>query len=204
MTTIKLEIKIIDHATPAIRRLVWRTAIKPLQRSVGPRLAKFVADYVAVLGPNKRHWPTTHFYARAARTTTWAPRPDGLAVRIRQTGMRQRYYGGPINPVNARALTIPVSHEAYGHRASEFPGVFLIHTRHGAYLVTLPTRPARTPRRVKVVRGAGFSSARRLAPLNFLFRLVSGVDQEADPNVLPGYDALFQKTMDAVNAAIWQ
>jgi hypothetical protein len=203
MTAFKVEIKVLDKAAPAIQRSVARASLKRVQQAVGPRLVRFVGSYVAGLGPNKMHWPTTRFYPRAARATTWAPLRDGVVIRINQVGMRQRFYGGPISPVNARALTIPVSPESYGHRASEFPGLFLIRTRNGAYLVQLPTRTvSSTPRSVKVSRGAGLSSARRLAPLNFLFRLSTGVKQIGDPKVLPREEALRKEAMDALNDAI--
>lgn len=35
-------------------------------------------------------------------------------------------FGGPVVPVYAKALTIPISPAAIGHRAADFPGLFMI------------------------------------------------------------------------------
>ena len=51
---------------------------------------------------------------------------------------RQLYKGGRIDPVNAKALTIPIAPEAKGKRAKDFPGLFRL--PNTPFLVTAKQR----------------------------------------------------------------
>jgi hypothetical protein len=44
---------------------------------------------------------------------------DGVSVAINHPHINQKIHGGPILPVRARALTIPVHPEAYGRTAAQ-------------------------------------------------------------------------------------
>jgi hypothetical protein len=79
--------------------------------------------------------------------------------------------------------------------------LFLIKTPKGAYLVQYgeevsPTSKVQGPKSKTALGGKG---ARRLrATLNFLFKLSSGVDQEADPDVLPTHAELRSASFAAI------
>lgn len=60
-----------------------------------------------------------------------------LLARVLTIGTNMLYaailhFGGTIRPRNARALTIPISPEAEGHRARDFADTFIIRPRPGA------------------------------------------------------------------------
>ena len=59
------------------------------------------------------------FYAEAADSTFFSILSNGAEVHISKLGMRQRYYGGTIRPVNAKHLAIPARKEAYGRSPEE-------------------------------------------------------------------------------------
>jgi hypothetical protein len=172
---VKTEI-IKDTGTPALFALQEQTRPSRLQASVGPAVNKLTQQHLTGLGTNKRGWPSTHFWADARRSTHWRPEgSDAVVVGIAKIGVRQRYHGGHIAPVNKGALTIPLTPDAYGHVASDFPGLFLLKTKKGAYLV----------QHGEQFTAKGNEKRKQESSLKFLFKLVAGVDQEPDPNVLP-------------------
>lgn len=166
-------------ATEAVRELERELSPAKLQHTYGPRCKELTRDHLKRLPRNKRGWPSTKFWERAARATTWEPRQNGaIAVVVSLVGVRQRYLGGHIAPVKADALTIPISPLSYGKTVKDFPGSFLLRTKKGAYIVmaTELGKGRRQQRRgVKNLRAA----------LVFLFKLVDSVDQAPNPNVLP-------------------
>lgn len=173
-----------------------------LQRRVGPAVRLLTETHLAGLGTNKRGWPSTGFYEKFARNVRWLPDANGVAVAIlpalvngRTVSLAQRVYGGTIVPVTARALAIPISPVSYGKVPSDFPGLFMIKTPKGAYLVQSGNLiNERTGAIAGVGREAGGNSGRRIrATLNFLFRLQASVTQDADPDVLPT-DAQYAET----------
>lgn len=166
--SVEMTFEVRDSATRAIQRLVGKLAPQRLSAAVGPDVQQLVKDNFDDLGTNKRGRPSTGFYAQAKRETQWQQAADGTRVSVNKIGIRQRRYGGRIYGSNF--LTIPMSREAYGHQASEFPGTFVLRTMKGAY----------------IVQRQGSSHGSRLgARLNFLFKLEASVDQAPDPNVLP-------------------
>ncbi len=185
-------VKISDQATPAIKDLARSLDSKQLAKDLGEGLQTKVQNHLLSNGTNKHGWPTTNFWAKAARATSWSEHPEGVLISINKIGVRQRVFGGTIRPVNARALTIPISPVSYGHLASEFPGLFLIRTAKGAYLVQrgeeLSQKTGRPVKRSSKEDGRqiGGNNGRRIrANLNFMFKLVSSVDQEPNPNAIP-------------------
>lgn len=166
-----------------------------LGTGAGQDVAKTWQTALRGLGSNKRGWPTTHFWAGAARSVNWQASATGATVSCNQIGVRQRFHGGRISPVNARALTIPISPISYGHVASDFPGLFLLKTSKGAYLAQKQEGPQKGTKETKAdkgkrLRGMGGNASRRItAGLNLLFKLSGGVNQAPDPRVVP-HDAL--------------
>ena len=194
-----------DQATPAIAALMDRVRPERLQSAVGSAGVRLVATHLRGLGTNKRGWPSTGFWADAARATDWQPMPGGVRVTISKIGVRQRYYGGHIAPVRARALTIPISPVAYGHTAGDFPGSFVLRVKSGAAYIVQPGQQVSEKTGRMIRRGAeakGNANRRIKATLNFLFKLVGGVDQKPDPNVLPSKQAILDTAKDAILAAI--
>lgn len=133
--------------------------------------------------PNKLGGRRTHFYAAAARQTFWTARDDEAEVTIAKDGIRQRLLGGVIRPVNAKALTIPISALSYGRRASEFgPELRLVKTGGGADGNTAGL----------LVLGTGINA-------QALYVLRTQVTQEADPSVLPEDDDLLAAAREGLD-----
>lgn len=181
-----------DTATKAVALFEQTMHPSSLQARVGPAVAQLTRGYLRGRPSNKHGWPTTNFWQRASRATSWVAVPNGVMVRINQVGVAQRYHGGRIGPVRARALTIPISAQAYGKTASDFPGSFLIKTRKGAYIVQYGGNVSKTGRGVN----------KNNAAIEFLFKLSPGVNQKPDPTVLPPDDAYVAVAHQAIKAGL--
>jgi hypothetical protein len=184
---------VTDQASAPLEKKVAALSSERVAKVAGPRLREFTRDHIKRLPKNKKGWPSTGFWEDAARGCTWevigdvASRQHAVLIRVNKVGFKQRYYGGPIRPVSAKALTLPISPKAYGKSASEFPGLFLMVTRKGAYLV----------------RYAGGTTAKgrfkkQLSTLEFLFKLSPGVMQKGNRDIVPSPIALRQQALLAV------
>jgi hypothetical protein len=193
-----------DGASGRVAKLAGAMTPQRLAAATGPAVQNLFTGHLRRKGKNKRGWPSTGFWAGAARSTSWATVPEGALVSVNQVGVRQRYFGGTIKPVNAKALTIPISPVAYGHTAKDFPGSFVLQTKRGAYIVqaSSPTQKETKSESRKRMRGLGGNASKRLAAgLNFLFKLSAGVEQAADPDVLPEKDEIGGVVKKAILAA---
>jgi hypothetical protein len=196
--SVSFQIAINDTATPRLQQLAENLTAERLGALIGPAVNRLTKDHIVMLPGNKRGWPRTNFWAQAARATNWRTTPDGCVVSVNKTGMRQRYHGGPIRPVNKRALTIPISPEAYGKTASHFPNAFLITTSKGAYLVQRGYRISTKTGKPTKATGRGYARKRVVADIEFLFKLSYGVTQKHDPTVLPSTGAYSDTATDAL------
>lgn len=178
------EVDIKDAATIALQRKIAGCRPQRLNGFIGPAVAKLTRENFRSQPENKMGWPSTGFWRDAATSTNWQPLPDGVVISVPKQGVRQRYQGGTISAVNAGALTIPVSAQAYGHRASEFPGAFLMKTPKGAWIAQY---------------GGG---RKRDATLEFLFKLVGSVDQKPNPAVLPSNEEITTTALGAAEKAV--
>lgn len=179
-----------DGASGRVQKLAGNLAPQRIKAAIGPGVRNLFGKNYRSLGTNKRGWPSTGFWADADRATDWREVPEGVLISTNKIGVRQRFYGGTIKPVNARALTIPISPVSYGHRAKDFPGLFLLKTKRGAYLVQYGLTQAgqsekATSKRKRIRSLGGNSSKRHEATLNFLFKLAASVEQKPDPDVVP-------------------
>ena len=199
--SVTVEFKVKDTGTAALDERMQTLDPARLAPRVGAAVQLLWQRHFLTLGPNKRGWPTTNFWPGAARATSWAPTPDGVRITVNQIGGRQRYYGGTISAVRARALTIPISPDAYGKRASEFTGLFLLKTKRGAYLVRYADQVSSSGSSGKR-RCKGNEGKRARAALQFLFKLQASVTQAADPNVLPEPSVTMGTAKQAVLDAI--
>lgn len=177
-----------DDATPALHTLaINATPERAAQAMTAPEYDLFERHFYG-LGKNKQGWPSTGFWEDAADKTFSVAEGGTCFVGTNKIGPRQRYYGGPIEPTpGKKAVTIPISPVSYGHTAGDFPGLFLLVTRNGAYLVQpndLITSPTFRP-------AGGNQGSRLKASLNFLFKLVPSVEQAGNENVLPTDDEIF-------------
>ncbi len=189
-----------DTASPAVRARIAALTPQRLSAAIGPAVATLVREHLRGLGQNKRGWPTTHFYARAARAVSWIAESLGALISITLLGIRQRFHGGHIAPVIARALAIPINPVAAGHVPKDFPGLFLMQTKTGAYLVQAQGAGESGGKGfIGRMRSMGGHAARRIrASLNFLFVLKAGVDQAPDPNVLPSRASILSTAIASI------
>jgi hypothetical protein len=216
-----------DDATPALEAL--QDALDPefLHDAIATSAKAIVIRHLAANGPNKKGWPTTRFWAQASDLTTSRSDEDAATISINKIGVRQRYHGGPIYPVNKRALTIPISREAYGKVASDFDNAFLIETPKGKFLARpnpnynkeavkrAKKRKANEYKRIlkmtdkqldryiaKQKKGPSQKRIESHQRLQWLFLLSDGVNQKPDPSVIPDDETLTQDAMDAVSRAV--
>jgi len=187
-----------DSATPAVEVLLKKCSPRRLARVIAPLLARFWRGRLVSLGTNKNGWPSTHFWPRAAASMVVQTTDDGVMLSVNQTGVRQRWLGGPISTVQAGALTIPVSPLSYGKTAADFPDLTLIRTPKGVYLVQLPgaSSTARGLRRNKTRQN------RIAGPPLFLFRLAQSVNQTGNPRVVPTNDEFAEVALGAIKEAL--
>ena len=201
--SLTLHITVTDNATPALEAKLAQVQPGRLANILGPGLTVYVQDHLRGNGTNKRGWPTTNFWADAARGTSWSAADGGLVISINKIGVRQRYYGGPIAPVKAKALAIPISPVSYGHLPSDFPGLFLIKTATGAYLVQRNEAVSEKTGRTVGKTGTGGNAGRRIkSNLTFLFMLSAGVNQAPDETVIPSEDDLGSVGMTLLDRAL--
>ncbi len=180
--SLSISISLRDTATPALRRKLAALTPQRLGAAVGPAVADLVRRHFRALPPNKRRFPTTHFWPRAAEATSWQAASDGVLIRINQTGVRQRYYGGPIRPVNRKMLAYPIAAESYGKTTADFgPLKFIVTEQDGPCL--------------------GFPGARGSTPAP-LFALRKGVDQWPDHSVLPSNKEISDTATRAIHDVI--
>ena len=199
--SVALQLSVRDYATAGIEAKMDKCSPRRLGAVIGRPLAEFWRNRIVSLGRNKRGWPTTRFYERAARSVTHLPNDLGVTIRADHQGLRQRWRGGRISAVKARMLTIPISPVSYGRAASEFPNLFLLRTRKGAYLVQYGDglgRQTKTGAR----RLRGNAERRHAAALNFLFKLQPSVEQQGDARVVPGNDEFAEVAMARIEEAI--
>ena len=205
-----VDIKVVsDTASPALAELLAKYTPKQVADRVGPALSELFRIHLADLGKNKRGWPTTGFYQKFSDNVRWLPMANGVTIAIlpavvqgRYVGLAQRVYGGTITPVTAKALAIPISPVSYGRVPSDFPGLFLLKTPKGAYLVQRGEQISEKTGRLKsgFKREGRYEKRRIRASLNFLFKLVASVTQEADPDVLPSQQDINQTALAALAA----
>jgi len=197
---------ISDTATPALVDMMLRMSLPELQRRVGPACRLLTETHLAALGPNSRGWPTTRFYEKFARNVRHIPAPSGVVIEIlpaqvngRVVGLKFRYFGGTILPVNVTMLAIPISPVSYGKIPGDFQNLFLLKTSKGAYLVQAGEKINSQGRMSRVPRGTGRNEKRRIrASLNFLFKLMSSVTQEGDPEILPDNEEYTATAREAI------
>lgn len=179
-----------DRSTPALKRKIDACAPQRLNAFIGPRVVKLTQNHFLHLPHNKKGWKSTNFWADAARSTHWQTFPEGVMLSVSKIGVRQRYHGGIIRPVNAKALTIPIDEHAYGKTAADFGDqLILVRTKdHGAFLALMPPKnhSGRAKKKEGLATHTGpLATATPKDRLLFLFKLCASIEQDADADVLP-------------------
>jgi hypothetical protein len=194
--TIELE---KDTATPWLRKLQANITSHHIGNKVGPAGTKLVQEHFRRLGENKRGWPSTNFYGRAAKATNWQPGSGFVDIVVaNQIGLRQRLMGGDIKPVKAGALTIPAQPETYGKTAHDVLNLkfgFALDPELGVMRPALVEKSG-IERGKKGKKGQYLKGASVTTGLVALFWLAKGVHQKADPNVMPSdgeFSAMFDR-----------
>ena len=157
-----------ERVSGEVRTLAQRHSGRRAHAAMAAGVAVAVQEHLRKKNqePNKLRAPKTNFYSQARDATFFEADALRGTVYIAKDGIRQRFYGGPIVPVKAKALTIPVHPAAHGRTASEFGGELRFVAINRGNAVGLLVR--------------GEDSA---APV--LFVLVKRVEQQPDPSVLP-------------------
>jgi len=163
-----------------ISAIVFDPDVKRVKEGVGRAVVKEVRENFQSLPPN-RDFPSTGFWQRAADATAYEITTDGVRVVVDQIGVRQRLLGGPITPVHGKFLTIPAIAAAYGHRAADFDNLKIAHVDFH------PFGPwYRGYSGLALVRAdADDRKPSRIVPVSIYFWLVTSVNQEPNPDVLP-------------------
>jgi len=185
-------VEVIERARPPVRELTLALKNGAANPAIGRAVVALLRKHFLALPPNKRGFPTTHFWRRAARATTFDFARDWVRVSVKQVGVRQRLLGGPINPVRANFLTIPAIAEAYGHRAREFSGLEMLRGPFGMHGRQPGLALARQDEKPKSGDSGG--------PQGVYYWLVRGVLQAPDPSVLPTTNEIRQAALQAAAA----
>jgi len=203
-----LKIDLRDGATPELTRLInaatpgsepFRSACE----AIGAAVANQWRENFESLPSNRMGWPTTNFYKRASRSTSYQVESDGATVSCNLLGIRQRFFGGVINAVNAKNLAIPADAESYGKRPAEFGGALrlvVFGRGPGVPMALVATRAVGTVIEPKRGKGKGFKPVASLLGAKVLFWLKKSVTQEADPTVLPTRDAMAERAGSGLDA----
>lgn len=140
MTTI--DISGDDRVQKFLRLIQGLDESRTIRTALGERGAQLVREnfYEKDKTPNRLNGKRTHFWRQAGDATGYDLHPEGATVFTTKLGVRQRLEGGVITPKNAKWLTVPLTAEAHGVRAREFPdldfaGGFLVDDEGRAHYV---------------------------------------------------------------------
>lgn len=176
-----------DTATAAMNALRQGLENEQLLPVLGRSAANSVRanfDELESSRPNKLGGTRQHYYSGARSATSFVVEGDKAVIGIAQVGIRLRYFGGTVragvgnsyitgNPT--KYLTIPVTPEAYGHRAADFPDLVVLWGRNGPYALGRKNQGS-------IARGGSTESS------EVLFALTPHVEIPGDETMLPSSD----------------
>lgn len=191
-------VNITDAATPALDALVLVMTVKEIGSVVGEAEVILFQNHFRNAPGNKKNWPTTSFWPRAAKATNWKANDLGVLINVNQQGVRQRYVGGEIHPTAGHQyLTIPARAEAYGKTARKFDNLKVAFSRGKAFaLVEADATQITYGKRDRKSGQRSFSTD--TVGGGVYFWLVKSVYQAPDPNVLPADADISSVAMDAI------
>lgn len=153
---------------------------------------------------NKLGGKRSHFYWNAAETVYGEATAEGAEVVIDKLGLRQRWLGGDIYPVNAKRLAIPARSESYGVPPKEFPGdLTVIKFKSGAMALVKDDQdhgvdPLSGGYRIRSAERGQKRTRKKTVGL-VEYWLVDHVYQEPDPTVLPSPQELLNVVTEAAS-----
>lgn len=148
----------------------------------------------------------SHFYWNASQSVQGIPTADGAEVVINHLGLRQRWLGGTIYPVNARKLAIPARAESYGIPPKDFPGDLVVITfRSGAMALVKDEQTHTTDQFGNYLikssaKGQRKSRKRTIGLVEYW--LVDQVTQDPDPDVMPSPEDILNAVTEATEEFI--
>lgn len=212
--TIKVQSDALSDLETAVEELGGAVTGNDVMMIMGRAAQQVIKDHFEKLAGDAVHHKTaeslgaerTGLYEEAARGTE-APQLEsgGVSVSVHQVAIAQRLFGGTVEPVNAKFLTIPARSESYGKRAGEFDNLVPILFPSGAgALVQREATVLRGGRSRGEKRVAGIGEHRKGEEMGGLiyFWLVKQVTQSPDPSVLPGDEEILDPVMAAAAAFI--
>lgn len=157
---------------------------------------------------NKMGGARSHFYWQAGESVVGEAKADGAVISIDHLGLRQRWLGGDIYPINAKYLAIPARSESYGIRPRDFPGdLQFIQFKSGARALvkdeqthTVDDYGAFTSRSTE--KGQRKSRKKGIGLVEYW--LVDHVYQDPDPSVLPSPEQILDAVTDAASDYLQQ
>lgn len=117
------QINIHDGVSERMKEFLQRMTPRRIAETIRGPMEYFWKDRLKQfprLDGKFKGFPATGFGERAARATKGFASDSGVTLRCDAQGIRQRYYGGEIKPVNARALCFPIATESYGKTPADF------------------------------------------------------------------------------------
>ena len=189
-----ITVTINDKASSAIAELTKKVTSKQLNSAAGSAAQRTVQRHLGQLDAeraNKLGGKRTHFFASAARGTTYKADKDGVVVSIQKLGIRLQYEGGTVKPVNSKYLTIPARAEAHGKRAGEFDNLELLWGRNGPY--ALAERASQSVNFKAKGDSESLSTTKgRKKGGGVFFWLCKSATLQPDPDIIPSEQSLSQ------------
>lgn len=135
-----MKVRFTETVTAGLRKRFSRQRIRAAITAGGKSVAVYLKQYYAKKDraePNQLGGDRTHFWNKIGDSVNPAPKVMGenVAILIADPRFRQKVRGGPIVPVRAKALTIPIHPAAHGRSAREVAakvgGLFILKTGNG-------------------------------------------------------------------------
>lgn len=195
-----INMSIVENtATPAIQESLARASGRGIKRAVGTACVRLLQEHLHSLGPNKRGWPSSGFYAGAARGSGWDVTDEGIEIycdnEAHPGAMRQRYHGGTIR-MKDKMLAIPARQEFAARSPTEFTNLRLAIFSTGTMALVVGKggvgRVNFATGREQNVSGAGARSESMVA-----YWLKEEVEQEGDKDVIPTEEQFAQTAIEA-------
>lgn len=111
-----------DSASPAVSELLANTTPARLAQACRAPLRSFWRDRLKKfprLAGKFAAFPATGFGEASARSVEAFAQSGGVLLQANQQGLRLRYQGGTIRPVNAKVLCFGITEETYGRSYAE-------------------------------------------------------------------------------------
>jgi hypothetical protein len=191
-----------DMAGPALTALQGVMTVKQLSKIVGEAEVILFQKHFQNAPSNKQGYPSTGFWKDAARATNYQATNAGVVISVNQVGVRQRYQGGDIFPVNGKYLAIPARAETYGKTPREFDNLTVAFGRNGPYaLVEAAATKVTLGRKSRGTAGVRSFDTQVTGGL-VMFWLVKSASQKPDPTVLPDERDIQEVAKETIDAVI--